>query len=988
MAEQVGSIYYDVDANLEPLLGKMRQAESSMGDLNAPNKKLQQEFDKTSRSANALGGELNSLTRVIKGVFAAMALREAAQWVQGYQTMAERVRMATESMDEFEMVQRRLQDTADGTYRALSEAQELYIRTADSLRAMGYETAQALDITDSMSYAFVTNATSADRAAAATSAFSKSMNTGRVAADQWETITSAIPSVINDIAAASGKTSAEIRALGAAGKLAARDLSEGLRKSLESNRVAADGMATDLIDASVRIKNAVTVTLAAIEEQTGAIQAVTNGIIMASEAMLEFGSDSESMATFLNIGTTAVASFAAVVAGRLLMSMKASAAAMYEGTIAARAKAAADLQAAQAGAKLAAEQLIQAQAAVRAAGGKMMSSGAASQLAAAETAAPAATARLTAAQRVMAASFSVSATAARGLQATMAFLGGPAGVVMLAAVAVYSFATSAKKATKPTDELTASISDLGNEMREVRKIDIGDKIAELDRLAVQMQRNIDFTEKYIADNARLADNKKLLDGLQRERGKLEKNRKEVGLLQKALEELSKTRKKTGEDGGEGGEGGGGSTELSEFQKLERSYQNQIELAKRTGLARAELSALQRLGAAATDEERQRISELAAELYRLEEQTKEAEKAESDRQKAAEEALKGNQANVDAIAALREQLYQTTLNADELVQRQAELSLNKYATPEQIAEIRAVASELRAAQEEAAELERRRSAFGTDAAGAIRGQVSPLSGGAFDDQYARYAAEGAAEEERYAAQLDRLREAKELQIEVVGGYQALEEQMAQEHADRMAQIEQAKMQTLLASGEAGFGALTDIMKNAFGEQSSAYKAAFAAQKVFSIAQSMLAIKTGVAMAAANPWPQNLAAMASVAAATAGLVSDVQSITMGGGRMVGGPVNPSSMYRINEGGRPEVFTAANGHQYMLPNTRGEVVSNRDASKGGNVIVNIHQSQVRAGTVEQSSGNEQEKVIDIFVADIMGDGRSANAIQNKFGLSPQGR
>src|SRR5690554_634361 len=66
-----------------------------------------------------------------------MALREAAQWVQQYQTMAERVRMATESVDEFEMVQKRLQATADGTYRALSEAQELYIRTADSLRLRG-----------------------------------------------------------------------------------------------------------------------------------------------------------------------------------------------------------------------------------------------------------------------------------------------------------------------------------------------------------------------------------------------------------------------------------------------------------------------------------------------------------------------------------------------------------------------------------------------------------------------------------------------------------------------------------------------------------------------------------------------------------------------------------------------------------------------------------------------------------------------------------
>src|SRR5690606_21562937 len=121
--------------------------------------------------------------------------------VQQYQVMAERVGMATSSTEEYEMVQRRLLETANGTYRALSEAQEVYIRTADSLRSMGYSTEQALDVTDALSYSFVTNATSADRAAAATSAFTKSLNTGRVAADQWETLTSAIPTIIDNIAA-------------------------------------------------------------------------------------------------------------------------------------------------------------------------------------------------------------------------------------------------------------------------------------------------------------------------------------------------------------------------------------------------------------------------------------------------------------------------------------------------------------------------------------------------------------------------------------------------------------------------------------------------------------------------------------------------------------------------------------------------------------------------------------------------------------------
>src|SRR5690554_2846198 len=1002
MAESVGTIYYDVDANLDPLLGKMRQAEDALGGLgkgmgkvDGSARQMQQEFDKTERSANRLGGELNGLTRVIRGVVAAMALREAAQWVQQYQTMAERVRMATESLDEFEMVQRRLQATADGTYRALSEAQELYIRTADSLRAMGYETAQALDVTDSMSYAFVTNATSADRAAAATSAFSKSMNTGKVAADQWETITSAIPSVINDIAAASNRTAAEVRALGAAGKLTARDLSEGLRKALDENKAAADGMATDLVDASVRVRNAITVTLVVMEEQTGALQSVTDGIITAAEALLAFGQDAEKMEAFLDAVTVAATSTAAVIAGRLLTAMGASTAAMYQNTIGARAKAAAELQAAQAAAALSAQNLIQAQTAERAARGLSTHAAAAASLAVAEDAATAATTRLTTAQAAMAGSFRVSTAAANGLRAAMSFLGGPTGVILIAAAALATWHRRTQEARNSTLELSSSVQGLTAEMRELEKIENAKRIEE-------ETRSLERQNRALQNNARLrphadrgeAATRAFEEEMLRRRVAIQKTEERIAALQKRQQQLAnanipRPRSSTpGEPSGAGGGGGGGgSTELSEFQKLEQSLRNQIELAKRTGLARAELAALQRLGADATDEERARITELVGELHQLEEATKAAEKAEAERLKSSEEARRAAEDNADVLAGLREQLYQTTLNAEELAMRQAELALNSYATPDQVAEVRALASELFHAQQAAAELERRRSAFGTDAAGAIRGQVSPLSGGAFDDQAARYEAEAAAEQERYAAQLARLQEAKELVIEVVGGYYALEEQMAQEHAARMAQIERARNQVKLQSGQQSCGAMADIMNTAFGEQSGLYKAAFAAQKAFAIAQSIMAIQQGIAMAAANPWPINLAAMASVAAATAGLVSNIASVTMAGGRIAGGPVQAGRAYRVNENGAPEVYSAANGQQYMIPNKRGEVISNRDATSGGGVVINIHNAPPGT-TAEQSTGQDGVDVIDVWIADFMADGRTAGAVQGKFGLQPHGR
>jgi len=240
MTTNVGDIYYEVSTDVAPLLQGQRQADKALDSM-------EQSFNKATKATDTLDTGLSKLSSVIKGLIAASALREMTGLVQKYQEMAERVQMAISSQAEFEMVQQRLLTTANGTYRSLQEAQELYIWTADSPRSMQYTTNQAIDVQDSMSYAFVKNATSADRANNAIDAFSKSINTGKVVADQWETITTAIPSMINDIAAASKMTGAQVRALGAAGQLTDKQLTEGLRQSLEANSTAAARMSNNLV---------------------------------------------------------------------------------------------------------------------------------------------------------------------------------------------------------------------------------------------------------------------------------------------------------------------------------------------------------------------------------------------------------------------------------------------------------------------------------------------------------------------------------------------------------------------------------------------------------------------------------------------------------------------------------------------------------------------------------------------------------------------
>lgn len=492
MTTNVGEIYYEVSADVAPLLQAQRQADKALDNM-------EQSFNKTNKAADALDTGLSRLSSAIKGVIAASALREMAGLVQKYQEMAERVQMATSSQAEFEMVQQRLLTTANGTYRSLQEAQELYIRTADSLRSMQYTTNQAIDVQDSMSYAFVKNATSADRANNAIDAFSKSINTGKVAADQWETITSAIPSVINDIAAASKMTGAQIRELGAAGKLTAKQLTEGLRQSLEANTAAAAGMSNNLVDASVRIKTAITAILVAFEGETGVIQGFTNGLIASADAMLKFSQNSDSMKGFIDASTTAALVLAGVIGSRYVGALVQSTAAKVQSITATRQQILADAQAAQAALfsatstqrkavadkEAALSSLALAQAEYNVAKGSAAEMLAMDALVSAKARATTASLSLAEAEITQAAAQTRAAAAARsasigiGLaKGALSLIGGPAGAAMLAASAIFYFWQKSQQAKQEAIAFADGLDKLNGSMKAMSNTALRGSIAD------------------------------------------------------------------------------------------------------------------------------------------------------------------------------------------------------------------------------------------------------------------------------------------------------------------------------------------------------------------------------------------------------------------------------------------------------------------------------------------------------------------------------
>ena len=185
-----------------------------------------------------------------------------------------------------------------------------------------------------------------------------------------------------------------------------------------------------------------------------------------------------------------------------------------------------------------------------------------------------------------------------------------------------------------------------------------------------------------------------------------------------------------------------------------------------------------------------------------------------------------------------------------------------------------------------------------------------------------------------------------------------------------------LQNQVSSASSAFGSIADITQNFAGKQSGIYRAMFAVSKGFAIAESIIKIQQGIANAAALPFPANIPAMATVAASTANIVSTISGTSFGGGRQYGGPVSADKLYRVNERGAPEMYTAANGTQYMLPTSNGQVTAANKIEGGGSVQWNIVVNNTASGTMASASVDQQSRTVQIAVTEV------ANQISSNSG------
>ncbi len=829
MAENVGSIYYTVEADtsslvnganaadrsLDSMQGSMQRTDATAGKLQTRMTRMAGAVRQANQQIGAQTSAYSGLTRVVAAYLSLRTLQSVIELSDQYGQMASRIRNATSSAEEYAMVQERLLQTANGTFRALSEAQEVYLATADTLRDLGYTTSDVLDITDSFSYALVRDAARADQATTAMDAWSKALMKNKVEADGWASIMAATPSIVEGIAEATGRTQAEIRQLGASGKLSVEALNEGLRRTRDENKALADEMETSVADSFTKLRNSMTVFIGKVNESSGASQILTSNIAELADAL----QDPETIRAAQELAAGVVGALNQIIAG--------------------------------------------AKETVR-----------------------------------------IVKWAAEGIAAAL-------------------HGAASDDIVRLEDQLNTYQEMLANPLKRLRIGGKGQAIAL-------------FSEDEIKAN--------------------------IAATQALIDQFYKDQEK----------------KPPVFVPNVESPSTQGKSGGKTGTVNAE--------AAATAG------------------TKKLTEAQKAAKKAAQELAQAQKENIDTIAGLGQQLALVGLKGKDLMQTQAELQLNEYATPEQVAQVRALAAALYEAQQ-------------VEANKQLLGQIDPIAG----------------EDQRYQTELENLKKLNEAKLLEDQRYLELKTQAEQQHDATMKQLEEERFRRQAAGNEmimatldqvqqAGTNALTglitganngaDAMRQLAGAMlnqvvGALVKVGIEQAKNFIMGQAQqaaaatTAAATGAAMASAYAPAAAAASVASFGgAATAGLTAMAAAIPamlgmFAGGRQYGGPVGAGGMYRINENGAPEVFQAANGRQYMLPNTRGEVISNGDASAQGSpqISLQIINNGPPVSATAAMDGNNLRVTLDAVEQDFAnkvssGQGLYPKAIEGAYGFKRAGR
>jgi tape measure domain-containing protein len=1020
----VGNIVYNVDVNTGQFI-------SGMGQVNKGLDKLGDEFKKADSAGSDFAGGLNKIAAALAGLATIRALQNLQKMSEEFTLLRARIERFSGGVRDGADNYERLLAISSKTGSDMGTAVKTWEALTGSLKEMGKSNTDILTLTDTLMKMGTLGGSSAEEMKNGLRQLGQSFAGGIVRGEEFNSVLENTPEIARQLAKGLGIPFADLRKQMLDSKLTTEAVFEALLKRVSAVNADFDKMPRTVSQAANAITNQFGSALASLDKEAGFSVTLAKAIDLVAAKIGSFGADAQAMSDALGMISGAASSFAAVMAGRVLTSFAGMAAAQLaaiKNTLAAVGP-----QAAAANSALA---LARAEFDAAAAISKTASAAAASAVglqthaallnaaAIAEERTTLAATNLSVALERQAGAATVTSIAMKGLSSAMAFLGGPVGVILLAAYALYEFGKAANSTKVDVDALNGSLDKLTFNQLSKASNDAGDDIVKLNKqLSASMSELRTATKSMFEDDSEFAKRK---TALQAEKDGIEQQITARRDLQTAIKTQQDQLAKDQINKGNTVSKAPVHKTIAADQTVIDNLKEQRVLAGLAGEARARMAAEQKLSATATAEEKKQVGDLAVEIYKLDTAKKAAKKDDTAdaaaRKKALTEEKRHTEENTHAIDEYAISIGQAAMKGEDLTRSQAQAKLNKFATPQDVATMDALAKAMYQVQQAEANKQKLAS-------------VDPI----------------AAEGQNFTDELKKLQELNDAKLLSDQRYLELKAQATTAHEAQMRLLQEQNFAAAsmgnkmlmdginsLAAGAtqslSGILSGTSNLKDALGGIANTVLntvvgafvqmgANWIKQQVMmaAAAETTTAVQTagiGTVTAVQTGATATIAATTTTAAAATGTavatsmapaagLSSIASFggaaviggaallgtmllakSFGGGRQYGGNVNSDSMYRINETG-PEIFTSNDGKQYMT-GADGHVTSNADAFGGGGgsrpIEVNV-QNYTGSGVTATQTNLTEKDVINIIVGDIASGGQTGRVVNDVTGTKRPG-
>ncbi len=1080
MAENAGSIYYDIEMDVQGLLVAQQRVNQRL-DL------MERGFDSTTRAVNNTERSMSRLSGVAVALAAALSVKQVSEYADAWATVNNKLANSLRPNEQLADVTERVFNITQQTRSSLDATASLYARLERATRQYGTSADDLAKLTTIINQGFVVSGATAQEAENAIIQLSQGLASGALRGEEFNSVNEQGNRLIVALADSMGVSIGEMRNMAAQGKLTTDVVVNGL---LSQGAV----IGKEFANTTTTISQALQVAGNNVTKFFGENSTVKTGAAIFNDAVVTASEN-------IGVLSAALTAAAAIMGSRYVGALTMSAASQIQSALAAQRQATANAQAAQsaliaatsvkrkavADKEAALSSLALAQAEYNVAKGsaaemlaldalvaaKSRASAASLSLAQAETAQAAASARAAAA----ASAASVSIGLARG---ALSLIGGPGGAAMLAASAIFYFWQKAQQAREEAlrfadslDKVNASMKAMNNtqlrgtiadanESIRAQKDEISDLQAEVDSLssryrnftpeaqavAESLGQGADFARQQAEVSDQLAKKSRDLANAQDKLAQTQETAAEAnrtltnnmltsmgvhdGLIQKgwSLEQVqiavAKAFGNTADEINRANQAGQNfnpkalqvSPPTADGDKVILNLEEQNELLKIQDERQRAVTKARMQAAKVTDNPNQisKAGDLAGENYDLQK----AEEARQEAQRKGEQQDKRSASAAESVSQKLEQLRQKAMlaadSSQELSREQsilsAQQSLGKGATQAQIAlagkyaaQAYDVAAAIKAQQKAEKDKQDTESAYAQ-----VRQAASPVV--AVDDQFQKQIASLNAYATLYPQKI----------AEVEATRAQIEEQYRQKRQEAMWQelSQQSLGYNMLTSAVDAFSgnasnAITGLLTGTMSAQeamrslgntilnsviNSIVQVGVEALKNYILGQTLgaasVATSVGLAATTASAWAP-AAAMASLASfganagpAAAGISSTVglaNGLALAGARYNGGPVSAGGLYQVGEKGKPEIYQASTGKQYMIPGDNGKVISNKDMQSGGGISVQVNViNQSTGATVQSADGYMQDgsAVVDLLITDMERGGPVSSQMQQTFGLS----